>query len=90
MSFFFIFFKLFTQQALKELGIGSIVDIKNFYLNDVINYHQQTYQKVSKLYEDFKARKLNEKKIERNGNTQLDIKTEGEIKVEEFMRENDL
>ena len=72
--------KIFTRQAFEELKIGSIEEIKNFYLNDVIHYHNETFKKVSKLYEQFKEKKLAEKLA----------KSEGELKVEEFIRENDL
>lgn len=82
------------KQAFDELGIGSVDAIRNFYQNDIINYHQETFKKVTKLYDDYKARKLAEKlKREVKNNTQTKLshwKTEGEIKVEEFIRENDL
>ncbi len=78
------------KQAFEELGIGTINDIKNFYLNDIINYHQETYKKVCKLYDEFKAKKHAEK-ISATQQTQFDdIKTEAELKVDEFIRENDL
>lgn len=75
----------FTKQAFQELGISTIQDIKNFYLNDIINYHQDTYGKVSKLYEQFKSKKLATKAI-----SDLNTKKEGESKVEQFIKENDI
>ena len=83
---------MYTQQALKELGIVSLLDIKNFYLNDIINYHQETYKKVYKFYEQFKLRKFTEKEQEAFGSldSRKNIKNEGEIKLDEFIKENDL
>jgi hypothetical protein len=49
------------KQAFEELGIGTVEDLKNFYQNEIINYHHETFKKVSKLYKDYKARKLAEK-----------------------------
>ena len=54
-------FKLFINQVFEELGIGSIENLKGFYQNEIINYHHETFKKVSKLYKDYKARKLAEK-----------------------------
>lgn len=51
---------------------------------------------MTKLYDDYKARKLAEKlQLEMKSNSHLaaklgDFKSEGESKVEEFIRENDL
>lgn len=54
-------------------------------MNDIINYHQDTYGKVSKLYEQFKSKKLATKAI-----SDLNTKKEGESKVEQFIKENDM
>ncbi len=78
---------LYLKQALEELGIGTIADIKQFYVNDIIKYHCETFEKVNRLYREFKERRLAEKKRQKIGS---DVKTECEVKVEEFIRENDL
>ena len=77
------------------MGIGSIQEIKNFYINDVINFHRQAYNKVSKLYDEYKAKKIAESleaeaKGKRIAGNLMHKKSEGEIKVDELMRENDL
>jgi hypothetical protein len=46
-----------VQQALEESGIGTIQEIKDFYVNDIIAYYRQTYKKVAKLYEEHKAKR---------------------------------
>lgn len=58
-------------------------------------YFRETYKKVSKLYEECKAKKLAEKLQEKNKNSRLDsdmpnLKTEHDLHMEEFMRDNDL
>ncbi len=78
---------LYLKQALSELGIGTVADIKQFYVNDIIKYHRETFQKVNKLYTEFKLRKKAERKREK---IDSDVKNECEVKVEEFIRENDL
>lgn len=45
------------QQALEESGVGSIKELKEFYVNDIVAYYRQTYRKVAKLYEEYKAKK---------------------------------
>ena len=50
------------KQAFEELGIGTVDDLKNFYQNEIINYHHDTFKKVTKLYEEYKKRKQAEKK----------------------------
>ncbi len=71
----------YLEQALMESGIGTIQDIKDFYINDIINYYRQTYRKVSKMYEEYRAKKLDEKNSNKN---------ENDLKLDEFMKENDL
>lgn len=73
----------YLEQALIESGIGTIQEIKDFYINDIINYYRQTYKKVSKMYDEYRAKKLDEKNKARN-------KNENDLKLEEFMKENDL
>ena len=72
--------------------------LKEFYLNDVIQYHRQTYKKVNKLYQEHKKKRMAERLAKKSGQQQMDAeasdlaenKTDNEIKMEEFMRENDL
>ncbi len=94
----FFYTQLFSKQAFKEIGFVTIEDVKNFYQADIIDFHQETFKKVSKLYNDYKARKITEKlKIETKTSSNnfckslKDVsKSKGEIKVDEFIRENDL
>ena len=45
------------EQTFAESGIGTLKDLKRFYVNDIINYYQQTYRKVTHLYEAYKVSK---------------------------------
>ena len=103
-----LFFQHFVQQALEESGIGTIQELKDFYVNDVVNYYRQTYKKVSRLYEEHKAAKLSAMDTEPNsayssnaptshgyGNAKSNgdesfLKTDQELQIEQFMKENDL
>lgn len=75
-----------------ESGFGSISEIKEFYLNDVILYYKNTYKKVNKLYEDYKARKNGDNL--KNSDASLAMgssnKLEHDIHIEEFMKDNEL
>lgn len=94
----FFYTQLFSKQAFKEIGFVTIEDVKNFYQADIIDFHQETFKKVSKLYNDYKDRKITEKlKIETKTSSNNfckslkdGSKSKGEIKVDEFIRENDL
>ena len=81
-------------QALDESGIGTIDEIKTFYTNDIIHYYRQTYKKVSKLYDEYKAKKLAdnmEKSSSLNtGAANNNLKNEHDLKLEQFMKDNDL
>ena len=79
-----------VEQALEESGIGTIQEIKDFYVNDIIHYYKQTYKKVSKLYEDYKAEKLEEKNKNLSNTDLSNLKSENDLKLEQFMKENDL
>ncbi len=88
--------KHLVEQALAESGIGTISDIKTYYTNDIIHYFKQTYAKVSKLYEEYKAKKLADK-LEKESSSLFDkdlnnmqINNENDLKLEQFMKENDL
>ncbi len=77
---------------MEESGIGTIEDIKKYYMNDIIHYFKQTYAKVSKLYEEYKAKKLEKESsnlIENDSNI-MQLKSENDLKLEQFMKDNDL
>lgn len=92
--FEFQFLKHLIVQALEESGIGTIDEIKTFYTNDIIHYYRQTYKKVSKLYDEYKAKKLADN-IEKSSNLKneaenINLKNEHDLKLEQFMKDNDL
>lgn len=75
-----------------ESGFGSISEIKEFYLNDIILYYRNTYKKVNKMYEEYKARKngdilkSSDKCLGNNNN-----KLENDVNdLDEFMKDNEL
>jgi hypothetical protein len=96
--------KAIIQQALEESGIGTIQEIKHFYVNDILTYYRQTYRKVSKMYAEYKARKQAEKNEIKNNEANFAysivhssnrnendfIINEQEFQIEQFMSENDL
>lgn len=91
-NLFVILNKHLVAQALEESGIGTIEDIKKYYTNDIIHYFKQTYSKVSKLYEEYKAKKLEKESpnlIENDLNI-MQLKSENDLKLEQFMKDNDL
>ena len=83
-------------QALEESGIGTIGDIKTYYTNDIIHYFRQTYSKVSKLYDEYKAKQLADKlskessSLADNDLNSIQFKNENDLKLEQFMKDNDL
>jgi len=70
---------LFIHQAFEESGIGTVQELKEFYMNDILNYYRQTYKKVNKLYEEYK-----------NKGKGVSAKNENDLKLDEFMKDNDL
>ncbi|CAF1068702.1 unnamed protein product [Brachionus calyciflorus] len=80
----------FIEQALVESGIGKINDIKEFYINDILLYYKDTYKKVSKLYDEYKARKNAESKDHnQESDSFLQNKLEDDIHLEQFMKDNE-
>ena len=85
------------MQALEESGIGTIDELKTFYTHDIIHYYRHTYKKVAKLYEQYKAKKLADKLKAKNtvnpseaAGASVQLKNEQDLKLEQFMKDNDL
>jgi hypothetical protein len=83
------------EQAISEFGLGSVKDIKEFYINDVVIYFRETYRKVNKLYDEYKERKAQKQqqaakcKDSDNKSDFLNTKNENDA-IDEFMKDNDL
>lgn len=66
--------------------------MKQFYINDVILYYKNTYKKVSKLYDEYKARKSGHacKNTDMSLGMGTNSKLEHDMHLDEFMKENEL
>lgn len=84
-----------------ESGLGSIRDLKDYYLNDIVLYYRSTYDKVNKMYEAYKRSKYGYK-MEGDGtdgegmiHSPLDIgehdgDPNDDLEMDEFMKNNEL
>jgi hypothetical protein len=63
----------------------TIKDLKDFYLNQVLFNHHVAYAKVSKMYDQYKKRKLCTR-----DKTETDAKNKNVNSIEHFMMENDM
>lgn len=92
-----LLFKNYVEQALQELGLGSIKNLKDYYLNDIVVYYRTTYDKVNKMYEAYKKSKMG---LKPDGNTDLNLGSQmdtdqretnhSDLEIDEFMKNNEL